>query len=87
MALYASQELVQNLELRLKIITYAQAMTRHGGGFHPDIIAELWMTPIERFRYEKDIDLFRAVYAYVKWAAGEGPKPDWVQEDDIDKDW
>lgn len=80
-------ESMDNLELRLKIITYAQALITHGGSRYADILAELWMTPIERFRHEKDVDLFRAIYAYVKWGIGEGPMPDWVQEDDIDEDW
>ena len=51
-----------------------------------DIIAELWMIPLERFS-DLDYELFHQVNEYIDYAAGDMPCPSWYQEGDVSADW
>jgi len=77
------------LAKRLKIITYGQAYAidiSHPRRISADIIAELWMIPLERFS-DDSVTLFRQVDEYVAYAYGENELPRWYKDGDISLEW
>ena len=79
------------LAQRLKVITYGQTLAQgydkmRGRNFAADIVAELWMIPIERFSGD-DVTLFYRTAEYVQYSYGLAEEPEWLQDDDISRDW